>query len=134
MRKPPSALVLAIVIPFLSGCMGLTAQPVPQPTERVGLDVRGVVLDEQAGEEVRFREVSHVQWSDSTLAITGMRAGGTGEQEFVTDTWRLSDLDALLVHGVDANITSLVVGGLLLGTIVVVAFVINGGTDDSTVF
>lgn len=134
MRKPPCAFVVAVAIPFLSGCMGINALPVPAPSERVGLDVRGVVVDEQSGERVRFSEVSHVQWGDSTVTITGFRDGSASEAEFVTDTWSLSDIDALLVHGVDSNRTSILVGGLIVGTIVAVAIAITGGTTDTTIF
>ena len=137
MRKPPRALVLLVTLPFLAGCVGTFAQPMPEPSARPSSGLRGVVLgDAETGERVEFARVDFVQWTDSTLAITGVRRGDAmaGSAGITTNTYRTTDIAALLVRQVDPDKTSLLVAGVFVGVGVIAAILFTGKTTSGTVF
>lgn len=136
MRKPPRAVVLSVMIPFVAGCMGTIPRPLPEPSARPEGSVRGVVLDEDhGGTRVEFSEVAHVEWSDSTVAITGvLKEAEDGPGEVVTRIHRLSELESLLVRQLDPNRTSILVASVVVGITVIGALLFTGKTNESTVF
>ena len=135
MKKPPRALVVTIAIPFLGACMGTQQRPLPEPAARSETSVRGVVLgDSIRGEGIEFGRVESVEWTDSTIAITGVLKGSTGSGGIVTRSHRLSDVAALLVREVDANRTSILVGAVIMGVVAVATLLLTGKTNEDTVF
>ncbi|MCH7531741.1 MAG: hypothetical protein IIB36_08295 [Gemmatimonadetes bacterium] len=140
MKKPRRILVIAGIVPFLAGCMGTLAQPLPEPALRSSTNVRGVVLgDPESGERIEFSRVDHVEWTDSTLSIVGALAtpdgGGTdGSNTTRARTFALSDIGAVLVAGVEPNKTSLLIAGVLVGVTVIGAFLVTGKTTATTIF
>lgn len=137
MRRPARVLVIAVTVPFLSGCIRTMPRPLPEPSARGGISVRGVVLNgAAAGERIEFADVDEVAWTDSTIAITGvLKASGTADAgRVVTRTHRLSDIGAVLVRQVDPNRTSILVVALAVGISVIAALRLTGKTTESTVF
>lgn len=128
MRKPRRGLVMTVGIPFLMGCFHVTPRALPEPGEPRPTAVRGVVL---AGpnEHVQFTRVDRVEWTDSTLVLTGEMAPGTA----VTRSYRLDSLSGVLVREMDANRASIIIGGVIVGGIAVAALLITGKGDGTTV-
>jgi hypothetical protein len=137
MRKPARALVIAVAVPFLTGCIRTMPRPLPEPSARAGISVRGVVLGGSTeGERVEFADVDRVQWTDSTIEIRGvLKDPGTDHAgQLVTRTHRLSDIGAVLVRRVDPNRTSILIAAVAVGISVIMALRFTGKTTDSTVF
>lgn len=134
MKKPRRVLVIAGMVPFLAGCMGTVAHPLPEPTLRSSTDVRGVVLgNPESGERIEFSRVDQVEWTDSTLEIVGVLktpdgSGTDGSGNVRVRTFPLSDIGAVLVGGVDPNMTSIVIAGVLVGVATIGAFLFTGST------
>lgn len=137
MKQSRRALAAAVAAAFLSGCMGTVAQPLPEPTARPMTQVRGVVLgDPDDGERIRYRTVEHVAWTDSTLSVSGIvdGSGGLGSAPVTTTTYRLSEVGAVLVRGLDVNRTSLIVAGVMVGASIAAMLLFGGKTTSQTVF
>ena len=132
MKKPCASLVVIAALPFVAGCFGVVAQPIPEPIDRADTEVVGVVVGEgQGSERVEFTRVDHVQWSDLSLSITG--ALGEDPNNVQTRSFELPDLSSILVRGMDGTKTSIIVAGLLMGGAIITAFVVTGKTEDGTV-
>ena len=140
MKKPRRVLVIASIVPFLAGCMGTVVHPLPEPILRSSTDVRGVVLgDPESGERIEFSRVDNVEWTDSTLAILGAlrTPDGSGTDRSASAQMRtlpLSDIGAVLVRGVDANKTSILIASVLVATGFIGAFLFTGTRPGSTAF
>ena len=138
MTKPTRRLVITAAIPFLAGCVGTFAQPLPDPSARAATKLRGVVLgDPESGERIEFSRVDYVEWTDSTLVIIGaLRVPrGDGSASTQTRTFPLSDVGAVLVREVNADRTSLLIASVIVGGVLIGAFVLyNGRTTGRTVF
>lgn len=142
MRKPRPTLILAVAVPFLTGCFGIQAQPLPEPQARSSAGVRGLVVrDGTNARRIEFSRVDHVEWTDSTVLLVGVlkdpvEAGASGSAVDGTITSRvfpLSSISGVLVRQVDANRTSILIGAVAVGTIAIAALLLTGKTDDSTV-
>lgn len=132
MRKPPRALVVTVTIPFLAACVGTLAQPLPEPGARPTGSLRGVILQGPEPERVEYSEMADVQWTDSTVALTGIvRGRGT---DMSTRTYRLAEVESLLVRTFDPNRTSLLVAGVMVGAGALAAILFTGRTTDQTTF
>lgn len=133
MRKPPRAFVIVVALLFLSGCFRVQAVALPEPAERGALDVRGVVLE--GDERIEFARVDQTEWSDSTILLSGLlkSAGESGAPTATTRTIALSSVTALLVRQVDANRTSIIIGGIIVGGIAIAALALTGQADETTV-
>ena len=97
MRKVSRLLVVTVIVPFLVSCMATLQQPLPEPAARPDTGIRGLILGSaESAERIEYREMQFVEWTDSTVAIIGI-VRGEG-QNITTRTYRLSDVEAILVH------------------------------------
>ncbi len=120
-----------MALPFVAGCMGVVAQPVPEPVDRADTPVMGVVMSgEREGERIEFSRVDRVQWSELSLTITGVR--GTDMNAVETRSFELPDLSAVLVRGVDGTKSSLIVAGMLMTAAIITSLVVTGKTEEGT--
>ena len=102
MRKPSRLLVAAIALPFLAGCTGVLAQPLPQPPSRADTQIRGVILDRSGTEErIEYESTEVVEWTESSVTITGALTGDNGN--ITTRTFQLREVESVLVHQVDVD-------------------------------
>ena len=133
MRKLPRLLVVTVTIPFLVGCVATLAQPLPEPAARPDMAIRGVILrNPESGERIEYRRTEFVEWTDSTVAITGI-VRGEG-RNMTTRTFRLSDVEAILVRHLNPSRTSLLVAGVMVGVGVLAANLFGGQATSETVF
>ena len=133
MRKVPRSLVVLVVAPFLANCMATMSLPLPEPAERSDADIRGLVLGSTESEErIEYKETQFVEWTDSTVAITGILSGEG--QNVTTQTYQIQDVAAILVHQLHPDRTSVIVAGLLVGAGVLGALLFTGETNEETVF
>lgn len=133
MRKPPRILVVTVVIPFMVGCMSTLAQPLPDSTARPDTVIRGVILRTSGSvERIEYSEMAFVEWTDSTVVILGIVRGES--RDLTQRTYRLSDVEAILVRQLDANRTSLIVTAVMVGIGVLGAVLFTGKTNSETVF
>ena len=122
-----------VTVPFLVGCASILVEPLPEPAARPTTTIRGVILrNASSGERIDYRRTEFVVWTDSTLAITGIVPAES--QNVTTRTYRLSDLEAVLVRRVDANRTSLLIAGVMVGVAALTAILVTGKTTDETIF
>ena len=130
MKKPGTLLVAAVSLPFLTGCFSVLPAPIPTtPAEREQVDLRGVVVRGDNGsddERVEFSEVLDVQWLDGGLEVVGL---DIADDEARTQQFFYNDLAAVLTRQLDANKTSILIGGVMLSTIAAIAFIVNGQGD-----
>jgi len=131
MNKPGRLIVLLLTLPFLAGCFTVATVPVPrtQP-EREALNLRGVVITDGATEEVvEYDNVLEATWTPSSLSLVG--ANGQGSN-MTTETRLIpiTELRGVLVRTLDAGPTSAIVGGLIVGTVAVIAFLVTGKADE----
>jgi len=132
MKRSRASLVAVAALPFVAGCFGVIAQPLPEPVDRADTEVMGVVLaEEQGGERIEFTRVDQVRWSDLSLSITGVL--GQNLDNVQTRAFDLPDLSGVLVRGMDGTKTSILVSGVLMGAAVITAFLVTGQTDDNTI-
>ena len=132
MKKLPRLLVVTVTIPFLVGCMATLPQPLPESAARPNTAIRGVVLrNPESGERVEYGRTEFVQWTDSTVVIVGIVRGESPNVS--TRTYRLSDVEAILVREVDPNRTSLLVAGVFVGVGILAAIAFTGKTTNETV-
>lgn len=124
-------------MPFVAGCFGVLPSPVPPPAERADTDVRGVVLageNGEPGEEVHFSEVYQANWTENALFIAGSLSEGEGLPPVdATREYDYEELSSVLIRQLDAGKTSLIVGGLIVGTIAVISLLVTGQTRDNTI-
>ena len=133
MRKVPRSLVVLVVAPFLANCMATMSLPLPEPAERSDADIRGLVLGStESAERIEYKETQFVEWTDSTVAITGILSGEG--QNVTTQTYQIQDVAAILVHQLHPDRTSVIVAGLLVGAGVLGALLFTGETNEETVF
>ena len=133
MRKLPRFFVVTVTIPFMLGCVATLVEPIPQSGPRPTTAIRGVILRNPESEErIEYRETLFVEWTDSTLAITGIVPAES--QNMMTRTYRLSDVEAILVREVDVNRTSFLIAGVMVGVGVLSAVLFGGKTTSETVF
>lgn len=133
MRKIPRFLVVTVTVPFLVGCMGSLPQPLPEPAARPHTDIQGLLLGSaESAERIEYRETQFVEWTDSTVAVTGI-VRGEG-RDITTRTYRLSDVEAILVHQLHPDRTSILVAGVLVGAAALAATLLTGKTTDETIF
>jgi len=131
MNKPGRLTVLLLTLPFLAGCFTVATVPVPrtQP-EREDLAIRGVVITDGATEQtIEYDEVLEATWTPSSLSIVG--ANGEGD-DIMTETRLIpiTELRGVLVKSLDAGPTSAIVGGLIVGAVAVIAFLVTGRAGD----
>jgi|AP59_1055472.scaffolds.fasta_scaffold64656_2 hypothetical protein len=133
MRKVSRLLVVTVIVPFLVSCMATLQQPLPEPAARPDTGIRGLILGSaESAERIEYREMQFVEWTDSTVAIIGI-VRGEG-QNMTTRTYRLSDVEAILVHQLHPDRTSLLVAGVFVGVGALAAILFTGKTTDETVF
>jgi len=137
MRKPRPLLVVPFGALLLASCVRVQAQPYPTPEARASTHIRGVVLaGDGAGRRVEFDDVNAVEWTDSTLIITGRRKAASGGSASVPSTetvsFPLAAVTAVLVRRVDVNRTSLLIAGIGLGSIIIATVLVNS-QDESAV-
>ena len=120
-----------VTLPYLVGCASILVEPLPEPAARPTTAIRGVILA-SSGERIDYRRTEFVVWTDSTLAITGIVPAES--PNVTTRTYRLSDLEAVLVRRVDADRTSLFVAGVMVGVAALTAILVTGKTTDMTIF
>ncbi len=127
MKKPRPGLVIALTLPFLTGCFTTFALPVPEPAERGDTEVKGLVLGEgENAERVEFDQVDDVQWTEESLIITGIAKDSDGSGIPQTDAFSLEDISAILVRSLDPNRTSGFVAALFLIPIATWMFLVSG--------
>ncbi len=132
MKRPHASIVVTMTLPFVVGCMGVIAQPVPEPIERAATEIVGVVVGEEPeGERIEFTRVDRVQWSNLSVTITGVR--GTDMNAVETRSFEIPDLSGVLVRGVDPTKSSLIVAGVLMTAAVITTLVVTGKTEEGTV-
>ena len=108
-------------------------EPLPESAARPTTPIRGVILrNPGSGERIEYSQTLFVEWTDSTVAITGIVPAES--QNMTTRLYRLSDVEAILVRRVDANRTSLLVAGVMVGVGVLSAILLGGKTTSETVF
>ena len=133
MKNPRAALVAAVLLPFLAGCVRVHAQSASDAAGRDAGAYRGVVLrDAAGGGRVEFSRVDAVEWTDTTLTLTGEalpRPGGA-PAGVTTRRFALADVEGVLVRGVDANRTSVLIAAIGVGAAIVGAFVITGENNE----
>jgi hypothetical protein len=143
MSKQPPALVIVVAAAVLGGCVRVHVEPVPPAPARASTDIRGVVLA-RAGEaeRVEFERVDRVEWTDSTVIVTGVRRRRTEAETTAhpgaagtatTHSFALATVSGVLVKGIDPNRTSFIVAAIALGGVVIATLLIEGETDESTV-
>lgn len=131
MSKPGRLTVLLLVLPFLAGCFTVATVPVPrtQP-EREALNIRGVVITDGTTEEVvQYDNILEATWTPSSLSLIG----ANGSDETLTTETRLipiTELRGVLVRSLDAGPTSAIVGGIIVGAVAVIAFLVTGKADE----
>ncbi len=134
MRKPgPFAAAAVAFAFFLQGCVGLHQVEIPEPDLRDALQVRGVVLREEGGSKlVEFSEVHASRWTNDELVISGvLHAPGEAEDgQESTQSFPIGEIERVVVRQVDGNRTSVVIGGLIMGVVVVATFLITGKSQD----
>ena len=133
MRKIPQSLVVLVIAPFLASCMATMSLPLPEPAERSNADIRGLILGSTgSAERIEYEDTQFVQWTDSTVVITGILSGEG--RNVTTQTYQIQDVEAILVHQLHPDRTSVIVGGLLVGAGALAALVFTGETTDETIF
>jgi len=133
MRKIPRSLVVLVIAPFLASCMATMSLPLPEPAERSDTDIRGLILGStESAERIEYKETQFVEWTDSTVAITGILSGEG--QNVTTQTYQIKDVEAILVHQLHPDRTSVIVSGLLVGAGVLGALLFTGETNEETIF
>lgn len=120
-----------------ASCYSVKLGPVPEPDARAALDIRGVVVGEcppdGAGCEIfEYSEVHGVQWSESTLTITGVvHAPGAGDHGRIsTVSFPLSDVNDVLVREFNGTRASVILAAVVVGVSVVVTFAVTGKSRD----
>ena len=129
MRKPLRVPATAVSLLFLTGCFSIALTPLPtSPAERVGLDVRGVVVgdDVESGEHIRFDEIIELAWTNEGLHLIGSRKDENGALEVTNRTYPYTSLAAVLVRRLDAGKTSGIIGGVIVGGVMVIALLVTG--------
>lgn len=133
MKRSLSALVILVTLPTLTGCYSVMRTPVPAShPEREALELRGVVVDRPDGAEtevVEFSELHQATWTPSSLSFVADVDRGMGRSETVTRLVPITELEAVIVRQFDAGKTSAIVGGVIVGTIAVLAWIITGDAD-----
>lgn len=133
MRRSLSMLVTLVTLPTLVGCYGVMRTPVPvSHPEREALDLRGVVVDRPDSDEtevLEFTELHQATWTPSSLSFVADVDRGPGRSETVTRLVPITELEAVIIRRFDAGKTSAIIGGVLVGTIALLAWVITGDAD-----
>jgi hypothetical protein len=135
MKRPGRLLTAAVGLPFMAGCFTTAMVPVPPPTERADTEIRGVVVqgpDGGDGERLEFAELFDVQWTAEALSVVGRLVGAPESAAATSRSFSYEELAGVLVRQVDANKTSGLLGGVIVGTIAIVAILINGQVNENT--
>ena len=138
MRNPKAFPVAVVAVSFLcSSCYAVQLAPVPEPEARAALDIRGVVVGECAPdgsgcETFEYSEVHGVQWSESTVTITGVvhAPGADDHGQITTGSFPLSDVSDVLVREFDGTRASIIVAAVLVGASVAISFAVTGKSQD----
>ena len=134
MRKPRAFLAATVAASFLaSSCYTVVARPLPPPGERESVTVRGVVLGAgSARETFEFSDVESAIWSETSLTVTGaLNAPGQANHGRVeTTAFPLADVSEVIVREFDGNRTSVIVGAVIVGASVLIAFAVTGKTTE----
>ena len=131
MKTLRSGLVIALALPFLTGCFATLSLPVPEPAERGDTNVRGVVLGEgENSERVEFDQIDDVQWTEESLIITGITKNSDTPGIPQASAFSLEDTSALLVKNLDPNRTSGLIAALFLIPISIWMVVVSGQSRD----
>lgn len=129
MRRPRRTVVFLFALPFLAGCFGVTQTAVPPSLpDRQELDLHGVVVtspDSGEDEVIRFTEVHEATWTPSSLSFVA-DVQEDGRTETITRLVPITELQGVLVRQLDAGRTSAIVGAAIVGTVVLIAFLVTG--------
>jgi len=131
MRKPARLVVVVASLPFLAGCFGVMQVPVPAAQQdREAMTLRGVVVREGGSTQtLEFSELHDAIWTPTSLSVVADLRGEDGEAGTITRLFPITQLDALLVRQLDPGRTSAIIGGLLVGTVAVIALIVTGSGD-----
>lgn len=134
MRKPNGLLAAVVAASFLvSSCMSVQRMPLPEPDGRSQLDLRGVVLGEGPNSRsFEFSEVLDTRWTETSLVLTGV-VDAPGEPDHgqpTTVTFPLADISEVLVSELDGTRASIIVGGVIMGASIIIAFLVTGKSQD----
>lgn len=133
MRRFSYALAALAALPFLAGCYGVTHAPVPPShPERQALDLHGVVVTQAGnneGEVIEFSEIHDLTWTPSSLSFVADVPRGPGRVETVTRLVPITELQAVIVRQFDAGKTSAIMGGVIVGTIALLAILLTGDSN-----
>jgi hypothetical protein len=135
MTKAGRALLVAVTVPYLSGCFGVLPTPIPaSPSEREALNVQGVVIGSRPddgegdaeGERIEFADIQNVTWSADAVSIVGVPRNDDGAQQLAERRFPLSSLSAVLVRQLDPGRTSAIIGGVVVGTAAIIGLLVTG--------
>lgn len=134
MRRPARVLAVGVLLPFLTGCFATQMQSLAEAPEPRPTNISGVVLtgDGESDERIEFDRVDHVEWTDSTLIVTGVpkaEAGSEANGTAETRTFALTSVSSVLVKEVDPSKTSIIIGAIGVGAIAVAALLLTGQAD-----
>lgn len=134
MRKPNGLLAAVVAVSFLvSSCMSVQTMPLPEPDGRAQLDVRGVVVGEGPDSETfEFSEVLDARWTETSLVLTGVvdAPGEPDHGQTTTVTFPLADISEVLVSELDGTRASIILGGVIMGASIIIAFLVTGKSQD----
>lgn len=134
MRKPNAVLAAVVAASFLvSSCMSVQRMPLPEPGGRSQLDLRGVVLGEGPNSRsFEFSEVLDTQWTETSLVLTGVvdAPGEDDHGQTTTVTFPLADISEVLVSELDGTRASIILGGVIMGASIIIAFLVTGKSQD----
>lgn len=133
MRRFSYAFAALAALPFLAGCYGVMHAPVPAShPERQALELRGVVVAQPGnaeGEVIEFAEIHDLTWTPSSLSFVADIPRGAGRVETVTRLVPITELQAVVVRQFDAGKTSAIMGGVIVGTIALLAILLTGDSN-----
>jgi len=138
LRKPKAVLAAVVAVAFLvSSCMSVQRTPLPGPEGRDGLDIRGVIVgdcvpDGTGCETLEYSEVHDVQWTETSLVVTGVvhAPGEDGHGRITTTAFPLGDISEVLVGNTDGTRSSIIVAGILMGASILISFLVTGKSKD----
>lgn len=133
MRRTAYGLLALVTFPFVAGCYGVTHASVPAShPERQALELRGIVVERPGNDEsevLEFSEIHQLSWTPSALSFVADVSRGPGRTETVTRLVPLTELEAVIVRQFDAGRTSAIMGGVIVGTIAVLAIILTGDSE-----
>ncbi len=113
--------------------MSVQRIPLPEPGGRPQLDLRGVVLGEGPnGRTFEFSELFGAEWTETSLVLTGVvhAPGEPDHGQTTTVTFPLADISEVLVSELDGTRASIILGGIIMGASIAIAFLVTGQSQD----